>query len=127
MIHDPRKMLVPDETGHGNNVVLRVNWNKAVKPSKLIEFNIAGKRAVVRREYLETLLFMMAEEEAQAKFVKSAGTHTRKHKVKVNLYSLATKDIRKGEMVIVPYWKEVDYDEAQYQISREKNTKTTII
>lgn len=113
MFNEPQKLLLPDVSGHTKGVVLQVNWNKAVAGAKYIKLKFNDEVVVVRREHLEALLFIIGDKESQAKFVKSRTTTYNRKKIPIKLFVKMTKDMRKNEMIVLNYYKDVPSDEAE--------------
>lgn len=84
-----------------NGLVIEANYNEAVKPSEVLRFTIDGKVAYMDRAHLYELLFLFGNEEQQEQLVpvreESVKEVTRLLKVR------ARKNIKKGEIIAVPY------------------------
>lgn len=106
MISYYEKFRLLDE-GKKHDFYVEVNWdkkNKAVKDCKLIKFTFPdGGQAIVKRELLNALLFTIARADEQREMipVKVQPVHWKEVQVKIK----ATKDIRKGEDIIMSPFK----------------------
>lgn len=101
-IRDSRKLVVGDVSGRSKDVVFEVNWNKFSKKRGFIKISIGDKTAVVDRQQLWGVLFMLGSAAEQEKLVSPFMKQT----VVSNYYKVigvtASKDIRKGEMINIP-------------------------
>lgn len=101
-LREKRKMVIGDVSGRGKDVIFEVNWNKMVRRRGFIKISIDGKTAVVEREQLWTILFMLGSADEQEKLVSPFMKQTVVSKYYKVIGVTATKDIRKGEMLNVP-------------------------
>lgn len=98
-----RKMLaLGDVSGRGEEVVVEVNWNSLVKKKGYIKISIGDKEAVVDRDQLWSILFMLGSAEEQEALVDPFLKKTRVTKFFKMIGITTTRDIRKGEMINVP-------------------------
>lgn len=85
------------------NFAAEVNWNiedKKTNESKIIKLSCkCGKSSYIRREILNEFLFAIGTAQDQRKMVPQ--TISRVHSQEVKLAFKATKDIRKGEEVVM--------------------------
>lgn len=125
MFTQPQKLVVPDVSGRTPGMTIQANWNSAVKGASHLRLKFGNQEIVVKRADLETLLFMLGDEQSQSRYVRSQATIKKKYKIPVQLFVTATKDIRKGEMVVVPYMKEVS--EEEYEWNRQRSGKITVV
>lgn len=103
MISGHEKIRIPD-INKKNDLVAEVNWNPYDKESnecKLIRLTMpGGKTAVVKREHFQAIVFAMAKSEDQHKLVPEVLTRVKVYETTLGI--TATKDIRKGEKIVVP-------------------------
>lgn len=97
-----RKFAMADLSGVGNEVTLEVNWNSLVKRKGFIRIAIEGKEAVVSREHMYALLFIVASAEEQEKMSSPFVTKTNVKKYFKMIGITATQDVKKGELLNVP-------------------------
>lgn len=101
-IRDRRKLVVGDVSGRSKDVVFEVNWNKFSKKKGFIKISINGVEAVVDRQQLWGVLFMLGSAYEQEKLVSPFMRKT----VVSNYYKVigvtTTRDVRKGEMINIP-------------------------
>lgn len=103
MINDYEKFVLPDENKE-KNVIVEVNWNlkdEKVKGCKVLRFTFPnGDAMLVKREYLNQILFAIGNPEDQRRMIPQnmETVHWRETVLGIK----ATKDIRKGEMINFP-------------------------
>lgn len=120
MYNEPQKLFLPDVSNRTHGITMQVNWNKAVRGAKFLKLKLGKEELVVSREHLETILFMIGDEQSQTKFVGQRATMHQRKKIPVKLFVQTTKDMRKGETIIVNYFKDVPADEAEELRSKGK-------
>ena len=98
----PWKLLVEDVSGRGNNVVFQINWNNLVRDRGYIKITINGNEAVVKREHLWSILFMLGSLEEQEKLVSPFVRKTQVTKFFKLIGVTTTRDIKKGETINIP-------------------------
>jgi len=83
---------------------IEVNWDKndlKINECKLVKFTFPdGKVAMIKKEYLLSVLFMMGTAEEQMEMVPEEHLTVRWYETVLGIK--ATKDIQKGEMINVP-------------------------
>lgn len=124
MFNSPQKLLLPDESHRTSGITLQVNWNNAVSGSRFIKMKLGNKEVVVRRDQLEAILFMIGDEESQRNFVMRGATLKKTKKVATKLFLTATNHIKKGDTIVVNYYKEVP--QSDEEVWRPKS-KTLVI
>lgn len=106
MISYYEKFRLIDE-GKEKDFFAEVNWNKkdkASKDCKLIKFTFPnGETAVIKKELLNAMLFAMARADEQRQMIPVKIQPVHWKTVQVSLK--ATKDIRKGEDIIMNPFK----------------------
>ncbi len=98
----PWKLLVEDLSGRGENVIFQINWNKLVKNKGYIKIQIGDKQAVVDREHLWSILFMLGSEKEQDKLVSPFIKQTSVKKFFKMIGITTNRTIGKGEMINIP-------------------------
>jgi len=98
----PWKLLVEDLSGRGENVIFQINWNKLVRNKGYIKIQIGDKEAVVDRDHLWSILFMLGSEEEQDKLITPFVKQTAVQKFFKVIGVTTTRIIGKGEMINVP-------------------------
>lgn len=101
-LREKRKMVIGDVSGRGKDVIFEVNWNKMVRRKGFIKLSINGQQAVVEREQLWTILFMLGSAAEQEKLVSPFMKQTKVSKYYKVIGVTATKDIQKGQLLNVP-------------------------
>lgn len=97
-----RRFAMADVSGRGGEAVIEVNWNKLVKNKGYIKISIDGKEAVLSREHLYAILFIVGSASEQEKMITPFLKKTQVTKYTKMIGITATKDIRKGEFLNVP-------------------------
>ncbi len=97
-----RKFAMADASGHGGEVVFEVNWNSMVRKKGLIKISVNGETAVVSRDHLWGILFMLGSAEEQEKLVSPFMKKTQVTNFFKIIGVTAMKDIKKGELLNVP-------------------------
>mgnify|MGYP001606771413 FL=1 len=98
-IRDSRKLVVGDVSGRSKDVVFEVNWNKFSKKKGFIKISIDNKTAVVDRQQLWGVLFMLGSAYEQEKLVSPFMHQVKVHKYTKMIGITTSRDIRKGEMI----------------------------
>ncbi len=98
----PWKLLVEDLSGRGENVVFQINWNKLVRNKGYIKIQIGDKEAVVDRDHLWSILFMLGSQEEQDKLVEPFIKKTQVTKFFKMIGVTTSRPIGKGEMLNIP-------------------------
>lgn len=101
-LQERRMVALGDVSGRGEEVIVEVNWNSLVKKKGYIKISLGGKEAVVDRDQLWSILFMLGSAEEQEKLVEPWMKQTRVTKFFKVIGVTTTRDIRKGEMINVP-------------------------
>lgn len=103
MIDTHEKFRVPDE-GKTHELIFEVNWNQNDPKSnecKLIRVTMPnGDVCLIKKEHLNAILFAIGTESEQRKLVPQRVGHSRHYSTVLGI--TATKDIRKGEKIVVP-------------------------
>ena len=98
-IRDSRKLVVGDVSGRSKDVIFEVNWNKFSKKRGFIKIAIGDKTAVVDRQQLWGVLFMLGDASEQEKLISPFVKQTKIHKYTKMIGITTTRDVRKGEMI----------------------------
>lgn len=96
-----RKFAMADVSGRGEEVHFEINWNSLVKKKGFIKISIGGKEAVVSREHLWAILFMLGSAEEQTKMVSPFMKKTIVSKYTKMIGITTSRDVRKGEFINV--------------------------
>lgn len=99
--NERQKLVLEDISGRGNDIVCDINWNNNVR-GKFIKLTIGDVTAVVKKDHLYGIMFMLGDEDQQQKLVNK---FTRKYPVTKFFKMIGvttTKDIHKGEMINIP-------------------------
>lgn len=100
MIQGNRKLSLADLSGRGNDMSLEINWNKLVGNCKYIRVKMGSKEAIISKEHLWTLVFMLSEEDKQVDMLPTVETPVRYYKTVVKI--LSKHDIKVGQEYSLP-------------------------
>lgn len=101
MLNEPRKYGITDYSGEENHLAMAVNWNGHVSPNKFIQFDIAGKSAIIKKEELLAILIgLMTTEEEQTELMPAVQRRVKMFTKMVKIK--ATRNIVIGEEMIFP-------------------------
>lgn len=96
------KVRVADISGKGNHLDADINWNSFVRGKGYIKVQIGDKTAILKKEQLWTILFLLGDEKDHELLISP---FVKLRKV-VNYHKLigvtALKDIKKGEAINIP-------------------------
>ena len=97
-----RKFAMADVSGRGGDVTVEVNWNKLVKNKGFVRIAIDGKEAVLSREHLYAVLFIIGSAAEQEKMISPFLKKTQVTKYQKVIGITAQRDVKKGEFLNVP-------------------------
>ncbi len=103
IIDEPRKLVIPDESGRGNHIVMVINWNDKIKDCEYLKLVMPDRsECIVHKEKFRSILFLIANQEQREKMGRMRITTVRT--IKQNYEFQANKDfnIRAGEKFTVP-------------------------
>lgn len=102
MIKEHRRLALTDFSNRGNEVVFEVNWNSAkrVKGCKHIKLSVGDKEAIISRDHLWGLLFMISEEEQQEKMIPRRVVPIKSYNTVIQV--MAKQDFKKGQLFNLP-------------------------
>ena len=103
MIAHHQKFRIPDTSNKTKGIDVEVNWkdDPAINRCQVLRFTLPDKQEMfVERKDLYEILFAIGEPAEQQKMVPQKITRTREYKTRLGIK--ATKDIRKGEDIVVP-------------------------
>lgn len=101
-LKEHRTLALADVSGRGREVHFEVNWNTLVKKKGYIRVKVDGHDAVIDRDQLWTILFMLGSAEEQEKLVSPFMKQTSVTKYFKMIGVTTTRDIKKGETINVP-------------------------
>lgn len=101
-ISERRKFAMADLSGRGKEASIEVNWNKLVKNKGFIKISIGDEEAVLSREHLYAILFIIGSAAEQEKMISPFLKKTRVTKYQKLIGITASKDIKRGEFLNVP-------------------------
>lgn len=99
MIKEPRQLGLSDFSNNHPVVEFMVNWNDKVQNCEYVKIKIDKEEAILRREHLAGLIFMLGTDEEQRKLIPQKVIETNRFETVLGI--TATKDIRKGEKINV--------------------------
>lgn len=102
MIKDHRRLALTDFSNRGNEVIFEVNWNssKRVKDCKHIKLSVGDKEAIISKDHLWGLLFMISNDEQQEKMIPRVTVPIKSYNTVIQV--MAKQDFRKGQMFNLP-------------------------
>ncbi len=80
---------------------VEVNWEPSVTPCRKIKFSLGDRTAVIDREDLYAMMFLFADPEQQVDLIPVHQTKVRV--IQRMLHVRTKKEMRKGEIMHVPY------------------------
>ena len=95
-----QRIALPDASGKGNDICADINWNEASK-RKYIRFTLGGKTAIVKKDHVLSILFMLGSAEEQDKIISPFIKQTRVTKFTKLVGITTSRDVRKGENINV--------------------------
>lgn len=84
-----------------DGITIEANWNDAVKPAKVFKITIDGQERFLQREDLYSLMLLFGDEQQQSDLIPVRETRVRE--ITRLLKVRAKKDIKKGDIIAVPY------------------------
>lgn len=109
MLDEPRTIMLPDSSGHGNHIPVRINGNKKMRGCKYLIFDLPnGEYSAVKKEDLRALMFVLGTEDEQRKMGKRRITTVKKVGTMVSVTT--TRNIAKGEKLQFPVTIEIPVD-----------------
>ena len=102
MIKENRKFSIQDASGRNRGLDIEVNWNynKSVRDCEHLKISMGDEEAIVSRDQLWHLVFMLSKDEQQEKMLPYAETLVRHHQTVINVQ--AKNDIKKGQIYGIP-------------------------
>lgn len=101
-LQERRRFALEDISGRGMDVEFEINWNSFARRTGCILLSIDGKEAVIDRDQLWSILFILGSAEEQEKLVTPFMRQTKVSKFFKMIGITASRDIRKGEFINVP-------------------------
>lgn len=96
---EPLKLAVGNYIPGGKDVVFQANWNKHVHKKGLLKIQIGDSVAIVDRDQLYAVLFMLGSKKEQDAMVSPFVKRTQVEKFTKSIGIETTKDIKKGEII----------------------------
>jgi len=97
-----QKIPVSDISGKRNDIIFEINWNSVSSKNRLLRITMGDKTAVVTKDNLWSILFMLGNADEQDKLVSPFVKQTKVQKFFKMIGITAMKDVKKGEMLTVP-------------------------
>lgn len=101
-IKERRRFALEDISGRGTDLEFEVNWNSYSRKKGCIMVSIDGKEAVIDRNQLWSILFILGSADEQEKLVSPFMKQTVVSKFFKMIGVTAMKDLKKGELINVP-------------------------
>ena len=100
MIKEHRKLNLQDLSNRGNDVTMEINWNEGAKDCKYIKIQMGDKEAVISKEHLWTLVFMLSDDLQQEKLLPVSQVPVTNYETILNV--MARSDVKKGYPFSLP-------------------------
>lgn len=101
-LSERRRFAIGDVSGRGRDIELEINWNGYARKKGCIKISIDGNEAVIDRDHLWSMMFILGSAEEQEKLVSPFMKQTKVSKFFKMIGITAMKDIKKGEFINVP-------------------------
>lgn len=95
-----QRLVLPDASNRGNDILAEINWNEAVK-RKYIRFTIGDKTCIVKKDHVLSILFMLGSAEEQDRIISPFVKQTRVTKFTKLVGITTSRTIAKGENINV--------------------------
>jgi len=95
-----QRLVLPDSSGKGNDIIADINWNEASK-GKYIRFIFGDRVAIVKKDHVMAILFMLGNAKEQDAIISPFVTQTRVTKYTKMVGITSDRDIPKGHPVNV--------------------------
>jgi len=103
IIDEPRKLLIPDESGKSNHITMVINWNKNIKDCEYIKLIYPdGSESIVQKDRFRSIMFLIANQEEREKMARQRITTVRTIKKNYTIEFNKDTAFRKGEKAIIP-------------------------
>jgi hypothetical protein len=97
-ITEPRKLVIPDCSGNGNNITMVINWSKFIHNCEYIKLIMPnGDDCIVQKDEFRTLMMMIATQEEITEMGRQKVQTVRVIEKPVVIQ--APRDIKKGEQI----------------------------
>src|SRR3990167_7229684 len=113
-------MIKDNITFEVGKMSIEVNWNKEVTPCQKIRFKFGDIEEVIDHDELYSLLMLFGNDEQQEKLIPVKRTEM--IRVERLLHVKATKNIKRGEMVTIPYRYSLNRE--AYEIAVRENPRS---
>jgi len=124
MLKEPARIVIPDKGGK-NDITIDVNWNPEDKESndcKVLKLTYPDKKtAFIDRDKLMSFLFMVGTPDQQRDLIPQTLTMVREYQTVIGIK--ATKDIRKGEDIVVPVKFDIPISKEEVIASQKTDTR----
>ena len=116
MIKENRKLSIADLSGEGNDVALEVNWNrnKMIEECKYIRFQIGEEEAIISRDHLWMVLFMISKKKQQEDMNPTTFSPIKSYPTIINV--IAKRDISRNEPYTLPITVSINQRTGQMSI-----------
>lgn len=101
-LKERRRLALEDISGRGAGVEFEINWNSFSRRKGCILLSIDGKEAVIDRDQLWSIMFILGSAEEQEKLVSPFMRQTKVSKFFKMIGITASRDIKRGEFINVP-------------------------
>lgn len=98
---ETRILAIEDHSGRNKDITFERNYNSFSRKKGLIKITIGDTTAVVSKEHLWSILFMLGNHEEQDKLVSPFVQRTPVHSYHRVIGITTTRDVRKGEAINV--------------------------
>ena len=98
IIDSPRKLMIPDNSGNGNHIVMVVNWNPFIKNCEYIKLIMPnGDDCIVQKDEFRSLMMMIAKEEEITDMGQTRVETVRALQIPVTI--TASRNYKRGEKI----------------------------
>lgn len=101
-MQERRRFALEDISGRGMDMEFEINWNSFAMKKGCIKISVGDNEAVIDRDQLWSMLFILGSAEEQDKLITPFIKQTRVSKFFKMIGITATRDIKKGEFINVP-------------------------
>jgi len=91
-----QRLLIPDSLNSGNDIIADINWNEPSK-GKYIRLTIGDRVAVVKKDHLMSIIFMLGSLKEQDELLSPFVRNTPVTKFTKMIGITTTKDVKKGQ------------------------------
>jgi len=104
IISEPRKLVIPDKSGHGNHLTMVINWSPKIKNSEYIKLVLPNREeCIVQKDEFRTLMSMISSEEEAAMMGRQKIRTVKVLKGHLTITPTKKMVFEKGQTFHIPY------------------------